>query len=218
MPLACEAACSAERRQAWPTDKLETVLLFLPPALLLFTLFVILPMGEAVCYSFFNWNGFGTPEDFVGLENYRFCSRTARSAWRFATTFLIIVVSLAVQLPLALALAILLAERIPRRRTFRMIFFLPYVLAEIAAGPDLRFVYDGDYGLLATIGACSAPRRRICWPTATSMLRDPDRHSLEVFRLPHDALHRGRCRASTATSYEAARIDGATRPQICATS
>ncbi len=32
-----------------------------------------------------------------------------------------------------------------------MIFFLPYVLAEIAAGLIWRFVYDGDYGLLAKI-------------------------------------------------------------------
>ena len=36
--------------------------LFLPPALFLFTLFVALPMGEAAWYSFYNWNGYGTPE------------------------------------------------------------------------------------------------------------------------------------------------------------
>ena len=40
------------------------VLLFLPPALFLFTLFVALPMGEAAWYSFYNWNGYGAPTDF----------------------------------------------------------------------------------------------------------------------------------------------------------
>ena len=30
-----------------------------------------------------------------------------------------------------------------------MIFFLPYVLADIAAGLIWRFVYDGDYGIVA---------------------------------------------------------------------
>ncbi|MGH2617355.1 MAG: carbohydrate ABC transporter permease, partial [Thermomicrobiales bacterium] len=64
---------------------------------------------------------------------------------------LIILISLAVQLPLALALAVLLAERIRGAYTFRMIFFLPYVLAEIAAGLIWRFVYDGDYGLVASL-------------------------------------------------------------------
>ena len=38
--------------------KLPVLVLFLPPALLLFTLFVILPMGEAAWYSFYNWNGY----------------------------------------------------------------------------------------------------------------------------------------------------------------
>ena len=56
-------------------EKLKVVLLFLPPALLLFTLFVILPMGEAIYYSFFQWNGFGRPEDFVGLKNYDYLIR-----------------------------------------------------------------------------------------------------------------------------------------------
>ena len=47
-----------------------TIVLFLPPALLLFTVFVAMPMGEAGWYSFFNWNGYGRPEKFIGLKNY----------------------------------------------------------------------------------------------------------------------------------------------------
>ena len=46
-------------------------IVFLPPALLLFTLFVALPMAEAAWYSFYNWNGYGRPEKFIGLKNYR---------------------------------------------------------------------------------------------------------------------------------------------------
>ena len=42
-----------------------------------------------------------------------------------------------------------------------MIFFLPYILAEVAAGLIWRFVYDGDYGLVAKIwrarSAATAP-------------------------------------------------------------
>ena len=32
-----------------------------------------------------------------------------------------------------------------------MLFFMPYILAEIATGLIFSFVYDGDYGLLAAI-------------------------------------------------------------------
>ncbi len=60
------------RRQRAPAidGKLAVVLLFLPPALFLFTLFVALPMGEAAWYSFYNWNGYGAPTQFVGLTNF----------------------------------------------------------------------------------------------------------------------------------------------------
>jgi hypothetical protein len=52
------------------SGRLTAILLFLPPALLLFTLFVTLPVAEAAYYSFFNWNGYGAPTKVVGLENF----------------------------------------------------------------------------------------------------------------------------------------------------
>ena len=130
-------------------EKLAVALLFVPPALFLFTLFVALPMGEAAWYSFYDWNGYGSPQAFVGLKNYEllFHDRGFRTA--LINNLAIIIASLAIQLPLALIAAILLADRIRGAVTFRMIFFLPYVLAEVAAGLIWRFVYDGDYGLLA---------------------------------------------------------------------
>ncbi len=76
--------------------------IFLPPALLLFTLFVVLPIGEAAWYSGFNWNGFGRPTNWIGLDNYRFVLQT-RAFWlALRNNGLIIAVSLLIQLPLAL--------------------------------------------------------------------------------------------------------------------
>ena len=49
-------------RRSGARGKWPVVVLFMPPALVLFTLFVILPMGEAAWYSFFNWNGYGLPD------------------------------------------------------------------------------------------------------------------------------------------------------------
>ena len=71
----------------WPTTSSPRLSLFLPPALLLFTLFVILPIGEAGWYSAFNWNGFGSPTNWIGFDNYRyvFDNRGVRPA-RCATT------------------------------------------------------------------------------------------------------------------------------------
>jgi raffinose/stachyose/melibiose transport system permease protein len=123
-----------------------TALIFLPPALTLFTLFVILPIGEAGWYGFYNWNGLASLENFVGLENYRQIVENKTFGRAFVNNLLIIAISLTVQLPLALAMAVLLADRLFGSVGFRMLFFLPYILADVAAGLIWRFMFDGDYG------------------------------------------------------------------------
>ena len=132
----------------WPV-----LVLFLPPAILLFTVFVILPIAEAGWYSLYDWSGYGKPEDFVGLRNFELLWGSRAFQTALTNNGLIILVSLGLQLPLALWLATLLAHRIPGATVFRLIFFLPYVLADVAAGLIWRFVYDGDYGLVASIAS-----------------------------------------------------------------
>ncbi len=124
-----------------------TLVIFLPPALLLFTVFVALPMAEAGWYSFFNWDGYGRPEKFIGLKNYGYLIGNATFTRSLVNNGLIIAASLLVQLPLALGVAMMVAGRIPGAAWFRMIFFLPYVLADVAAGLIWHFMFDGSYGL-----------------------------------------------------------------------
>jgi raffinose/stachyose/melibiose transport system permease protein len=45
----------------------------------------------------------------------------------------------------------MVAGRIAGAAVFRMIFFLPYVLADVAAGLIWRFMFDGGYGLPSVI-------------------------------------------------------------------
>jgi raffinose/stachyose/melibiose transport system permease protein len=134
------------RHSKWPV-----IVLFLPPALLVFTVLVILPMGEAAWYSFFNWNGYGTPEKWVGLRNYQLIFKNGAFTTALKNNALIILISLLVQIPLALWLASMVSKRFPGALAFRLIFFLPFVLADVAAGMIWRFVYDGDFGLVAGV-------------------------------------------------------------------
>ena len=128
-----------------------TLVVFLPPALLLFTVFVALPMGEAAWYSFYNWNGYGRPERLIGLKNYGYLIGNSTFNRALINNALIIVVSLLVQLPLALGVALMVAGRIAGAAWFRTIFFLPYVLADVAAGLIWHFMFDGGYGLPSII-------------------------------------------------------------------
>jgi raffinose/stachyose/melibiose transport system permease protein len=128
---------------------LLTALIFLPPALALFTLFVILPIGEAAWCSFDNWNGMGAVDQMVGVRNYMQALGHSVFHRAFINNLLIVAVSLLLQLPLALAIAMLLAERFTGAVAFRMIFFLPFILADVAAGLIWRFMFDGDFGPLS---------------------------------------------------------------------
>ena len=130
---------------------LPVIVLFLPPALLLFTLFVILPMGEAAWYSFYNWNGYGLPTQWVGTKNYELIFNNGAFRQALINNGLIIVISIIIQIPLALWLATLVTHKIKGAVVFRLLFFLPFVRADVAAGMIWRFVYDGNFGLVAGV-------------------------------------------------------------------
>lgn len=134
-------------RQFAVEGKLTTLVLFLPPALLLFTLFVILPILEAGQYSTYKWSGFGDPTNFVGTRNFELLAQHPIFLQSFWNTIKIILVSLLIQLPLALTLALLIYKKCILNSVFRLIFFMPFILAEVATGLVWGFIFDGDYGL-----------------------------------------------------------------------
>jgi raffinose/stachyose/melibiose transport system permease protein len=111
-----------------------TILLFLTPALILYLLFVLVPVLQAVHYSLFKWNGLEPLTNFVGLKNYQIALGSDIFKGAVANNFLIIILSLCVQIPAALFLAVLLNRNFPGRAVFRLIFFLPYVLSEAITG------------------------------------------------------------------------------------
>jgi raffinose/stachyose/melibiose transport system permease protein len=128
------------------------LLLFLPPALVLFTVFVVLPMIDAGTFSFFDWTGYGPITDFVGFDNYEDVITHRNFGTAVRNSLIVVAVSLAIQLPLAMWCAIALAERSVSINVLRVLFFLPYMRAEVAAGLIWKFVYDGNYGLVPIIG------------------------------------------------------------------
>ncbi len=195
--------------------KLHVAVIFLPPALLLFTLFVVLPVIEAGWYSVYNWNGFGHPTRFVGLDNYVAALQARPFLLALRNNALIILVSLLVQLPLAMALALTLSNRFRGAVALRMLFFMPYVLAEIATGLIFSFVYDGNYGLLAAIwhafGSNDAPH--LLASPATAM---PAILVVVVWKYFgfHMMLFIAALQGLDQSQVEAALMDGAGRTQV----
>ncbi len=153
-----EQLTAGTRRGAWRrlqeatgSGTLTTLLLFLPPALLIFTLFVTLPVLEAAFYSFFNWNGYGSPSRAVGLENFLRVWNDPIFHRSLLNNLWVVLVSAVVQVPLALSLALLISDKSRSSVVFRAIFFLPYILGEVVAGLIWRYMYDGNYGVVAVV-------------------------------------------------------------------
>ena len=59
------------RRARRAPGRRTAIALFLLPALVLYALFVLFPIVQAVHYSLFKWNGLTPLTDFVGLANYQ---------------------------------------------------------------------------------------------------------------------------------------------------
>lgn len=208
------SAARSRRRSARDGGSAAVLWLFLPPALLLFTIFVVVPMGEAVWYSVFKWNGFGRPTQFVGAMNFQLLFEDPVFRHALFNNALVVLATLFVQLPLALGLAILLVDRVPLTTTFRLIFFLPYILAEIAAGLIWRFVYDGDYGLFTKLWG-------LFGAASPYVLADADVAMYAVLAVSvwkyfgfYMILYIAGLQQIDRSLYEAARIDGASRWQV----
>jgi raffinose/stachyose/melibiose transport system permease protein len=111
--------------------KRTTIVLFLLPALILYVALVLVPIGQGVYYSGFDWNGLAPLDDFIGLQNYRDALSDPVFLAAVRHVVVIVALSLAVQLPFALGLAVLLNQRIRGRAVLRLLFFLPFVLSEV---------------------------------------------------------------------------------------
>lgn len=121
-----------KRRNRW-RGRAE-IALFAGPALVVYLLFVMVPVGLAGYYGFFKWNGIGPLTDFVGLDNYVRALSDPVFIGAIGHNFFFVIASLLVQGPIAIGIALLLNRPMRGRSFFRVLVFVPYVLSEVIAG------------------------------------------------------------------------------------
>ena len=129
------------------------IALFAGPALLVFVGFVILPVALAAVYSFFNWNGLGPLERFIGFDNYARALSDPLFIKSIGNNFAIVGLSLLIQGPLAIIVALLLNRRMRGRTIIRAAIFVPYVLAEVIAGLSWKLLLSPRGGVNAFLEA-----------------------------------------------------------------
>ncbi|MDT8305107.1 MAG: sugar ABC transporter permease [Anaerolineae bacterium] len=124
--------------------------LFMTPALIIFTLFLVIPILFAVYYSFTDWNGISPPSEanVIGTDNYEevlvgggIRQSDFFKALKNTTYFALGVVP--VQTILALLLAVVVNQRLLRFKDFfRTAFYFPSITSSVAISLIFLFLYQ----------------------------------------------------------------------------
>ena len=132
-------------------SKFPTINLFYIPALVLFAVFVIYPLGKGVFLSLTNWNGYSQSYKMVGLSNYvRFF--TDKNVWTsFFNTLVYGFGSTFLQNVLGLAFAMLLNVKFRGRAVCRTVIYMPVMIASLIMGYIMYFFVKYDGGALNDI-------------------------------------------------------------------
>ena len=132
-----------------------TIILFLSPALIIFSVFVVYPMFASAYYSFTEWNGASSP-NLNGTSNYYKLFNDPAYWQVLINTLKLVLFSVLFQVTLGLILAYLLYQTLRGMRIFRTAFFLPVIVAPVAIGIMFSLFYNSDLGpinkLLESIG------------------------------------------------------------------
>ncbi len=124
--------------------------LFLSPAFLLYTGFIIAPILVSVYYAMTNWDGVGEMK-FIGLQNFEKLFRDPDYRLAFRNSMQVVVLSVAIQIPLGLIFAYMLYLTARGFKFFRTVFFLPVVISPAAIGLMFMLFFNGDLGPLNTL-------------------------------------------------------------------
>ncbi|MGC4892401.1 carbohydrate ABC transporter permease [Micromonospora sp. DT31] len=133
-PAGLRSGARAASRRAETRRKWYEIIGLTTPAVIIYVTFVLVPMGFAFYYSLFRWRGVGPPTDFVGFKNYTLAFQDPIFLDALRNNAIIVFGSLLIQGPVALAVALLLNRSFRGRGAFRLLAFVPYVLAEVTVG------------------------------------------------------------------------------------
>jgi raffinose/stachyose/melibiose transport system permease protein len=194
-----------------------TLVVFIGPALVLFTAMVIIPVFQAAAFSLYKWNGLGPMVDFRGFRNYAQFIQDAIVHTALLHNVIIAVVSLVIELPLAMGLALIVSDRRFKGAVFfRTFFFLPYMLSEVITGVLWQFIYHPQYGLVRTLWGIFAPGSQaptMMGSTSTILWAIMIVIIWKYFGL-HMTIYIAGLQDIPQEQIEAATIDGASRRQL----
>ncbi len=127
-------------------------LLFVLPAIIMFSIFTVYPFIKTFQMSFYSWDGISPIMKFIGFKNYKDILFNDPLFWKAMLNAAIITfLALTVQNLVALLLAVIIDKGVKFNKFFRTVFFIPPILSGIVVGIVWKWIYDGNYGILNAI-------------------------------------------------------------------
>lgn len=118
------------------------ILLFLSPAFLVYTIFMIIPLLGAVYFAFSRWNGIsGNPIEYVGLKNFISVFNSDAFVLSLKNMGKMVFLSVLFHTPIALLAAVALNAKYSGYRFFKALFFIPTVFPLTVTGLLWYFIF-----------------------------------------------------------------------------
>jgi len=122
--------------------------MFVLPALLLFGMFFLLPLGLSIWFSFTNYDGWKTM-DFVGLKNYVSILTSPDFYKTISRTVVYTVCNLPFKVAIPLLLAALVTSKSLKGTTLvRTLIYIPVLFSALVAGITINWMFGQEYGLI----------------------------------------------------------------------
>lgn len=151
-PVASRAVAVGGRQkpERLPGEARRIGYLYVAPAFILYAGFNLVPLGQGVNVSFYDWDGI-TPGTWVGLRNYTefFTDPAIRSGYLHVLVLMVFYAFLPIVIGLFLA-AVLSRIRIRGLTFFRLLLFLPLVITDVVTAVAWTWMYDLD-GPISTV-------------------------------------------------------------------
>ncbi|GAA2739616.1 sugar ABC transporter permease [Pedococcus aerophilus] len=117
------------------------------PALVVFTVFMFIPLALTFWYSLHRYSGFGRMR-WIGTENYRNIASDSTFWKALLNTVLYTAITVPIGIALGLGAALLLNRVMPGRGLWRALVYVPVVISGVASGIIFLRLFDPITGIL----------------------------------------------------------------------
>ncbi|MBN7804022.1 sugar ABC transporter permease [Agrobacterium rosae] len=123
--------------------------LFLAPGLLMFVIYVLVPIFESIWISFHDWDGMGEM-NWIGFGNYAELLHDDTFYISLKNNIIWLVLYL-LSIPAGLAVALFLNQNVRGIRLYKSLFFFPFVISQVVVGLMFTWFYAPDFGLFSKL-------------------------------------------------------------------